>query len=351
MLERPHSTQAGFVKALIIGLSASVAFGVSGAFIKPLLENGWSPTAAVAMRTVVAGLVLAPFAIVALHGKWNTLWRARWRIVGMALVGVAGTQLAYFIAVQRIPVGTAILIEYLAPILLVLFAWATTRVVPKKVVLIGAAVAIGGLVLVVGPGSISGDPVGVFAAFLAAIGAASYYLIAARPSEGLPPVALAATGLLLGSAVLATLGALRVLPFTAAFIEVPFLAGTAPWWVPLGIVAVIGTAIAYAASIMATGMLGSRLMSFIGLLEVVFAALFAWLLLGEALGVVQLLGGVLILAGIAFVHSERPAPIEVVTVVPDDEVDVRAVVGDVVNSSHGQLLGDTDREPAASTPV
>ncbi|MGV8895904.1 MAG: EamA family transporter [Rhodoglobus sp.] len=326
------------MKALIIGLTASLAFGVSGAFIKPLLENGWSPTAAVAMRTAIAGIVLAPLAIKALHRNWGSLWRARWRIVGMALIGVAGTQLAYFIAVQRIPVGTAILLEYLAPILLVLFAWATTRVIPKKVVLIGAAIAIVGLVLVVGPGSIAGDVIGVSAGLLAAIGAATYYLIAARPSEGLPPVALAASGLLLGSIVLSIFGAIGVLPFTASFTDMPFLTGTAPWWVLLGIVAVIGTAVAYATSIIATGMLGSRIMSFVGLLEVVFAALFAWLLLGENLGVVQLLGGLLILAGIAFVHSERPAPIEVVTVVSDDDAELE------LPGSDGNL------ESAASTP-
>ncbi len=326
------------MKALIIGITASLAFGVSGAFIKPLLENGWSPAAAVAMRTAVAGLVLAPFAIKALRGKWGTVWRSRGRIAAMALIGVAGTQLAYFIAVQRIPVGTAILLEYLAPILLVLFAWATTRVIPKKVVLIGSAIAIVGLVLVVGPGSIGGDLVGVFAAFLAAIGAATYYLVAARPSQGLPAVALAALGLLLGPLVLALLGIIGVLPFTAAFTDMPFLDGTAPWWVPMGVVAIVGTAVAYATSIIATGMLGSRVMSFVGLLEVVFAALFAWLLLGENLGALQLVGGVLILAGIAFVHSERPAPIETVTVVSDDEAELD------LPGTDGKL------ESAASTP-
>jgi drug/metabolite transporter (DMT)-like permease len=62
--------------------------------------------------------------------------------------------------------------------------------------------------------------------------------------------------------------------------------------------------------------LGSRLMSFVGMLEVVFASLFAWVLLGEALGPFQLLGGVLILAGIACVRSERraDAPLEAVPV-------------------------------------
>lgn len=300
-------------RGLVIAVGASLAFGTSGAFIKPLFEAGWSPAAAVAIRTLVAAILLAPFAVLSLRGRWSVLWRARWRVLAMALVGVAGCQLVYFMAVSRIPVGTAILIEYLAPVLLVLFAWATTRRMPKTVVLVGSVVAIAGLVLVIGPGALASvDLLGVLFAFLAAIGAATYYLIAARPSEGLPGVALAWSGLLLGSLVLFGLGGLRAVPFVTVFTEVPFLGSTAPWWVPLGIVAVFGTAVGYAASIIATGLLGSRLMSFVGLLEVVFGTMFAWLVLGETLTLPQLLGGALILVGIAFVHSERRtrAPLE-----------------------------------------
>jgi drug/metabolite transporter (DMT)-like permease len=55
-------------------------------------------------------------------------------------------------------------------------------------------------------------------------------------------------------------------------------------------------------------MLGSRLASFVGLLEVVAATFYAWLLLGEQLSVPQLLGGVLILIGIGFVRSEKTDP-------------------------------------------
>ena len=67
----------------------------------------------------------------------------------------------------------------------------------------------------------------------------------------------------------------------------------------------VATAIAYATSIAATEMLGSRLASFVGLLEVVAATFYAWLLLGEQLALSQLLGGVLILVGIGFVRSEK----------------------------------------------
>lgn len=293
---------------VLTGVIASLAFGTSGAFIKPLLESGWSPTAAVAMRTGIAGIVLAPLAIRVLGGRWSALWKARWRILGMALVGVAGTQLAYFVAIQRMPVGPAILIEYLAPVLLVVFAWASTRRMPRPVILIGSLAAIAGLILVIGPGSLTSlDPVGVLFAALAAVGAASYYLIAARPADGLPPVALAASGLLLGSLVCVLLGGVGALSLTATFGAVDVLGMTVAWWVPMGVVGVIGTAVAYAASITATAALGSRLMSFVGLLEVVFAAMFAWLLLGEQLGVVQLVGGALILAGISLVHANETA--------------------------------------------
>jgi drug/metabolite transporter (DMT)-like permease len=77
------------------------------------------------------------------------------------------------------------------------------------------------------------------------------------------------------------------------------------WWIPMLLVAVIATGFAYAASITMSGMLGSRLASFVGLLEVVAAAVYSWVLLGESLGVAQILGGVLILAGIWFVQSEK----------------------------------------------
>ncbi len=331
-------------RGIIIAVFASLAFGTSGAFIKPLLEAGWSPAAAVAVRALIGGVLLAPFAIVALRGRWATLWVGRWRVLAMALIGVAGCQLVYFMAVARIPVGTAILVEYTAPVLLVLFAWATTRKMPRPVVLIGSAVAIVGLVLVVGPSALqSVDMLGVFFAFLAAIGAAGYYLIAARPSEGLPGVALAWSGLVLGSLVLFIVGSTRLVPFEMVFTDVPFFGSTAPWWVPLGIVAVFATAIGYAASITATGLLGSRLMSFVALLEVVFATMFAWLLLGEVSTVAQLVGGALILAGIVFVYSERRSTM------PVEPLEMPAATVPAATEPAATVPAAT--EPAATVPA
>jgi drug/metabolite transporter (DMT)-like permease len=298
------STSAGLVVAVI----GSVSFGTSGAFIKPLLASGWSPTAAVTARVVVGGLVLLPIALVSLHGRWCALWRARWRVTLMALVGVVFTQLFYFAAIQTIPVSTALLIEMLAPLLLVGVAWATSRRIPRALVLAGSVFAVGGMLLVIGPGAIRAvDPIGLVFAFLAMLGCAFYFVVAARPSQGLPPVAFAAFGLMLGGLVLGLLGVTGLLPFAATLEDLPLAGVELPWWVPLVIVAVVSTAIAYVAGITAAESLGSRLVSFVSLLEVVFAALFAWLLLGEQLTPLQLLGGALILGGIAAVRAAGSA--------------------------------------------
>ena len=276
-----------------------------------------SPAGAVTARALVGGLILLPAALFMLRGRWDAVWRGRYRILLMALIGVAGTQLVYFAAVQRIPVSTAVLVEYMAPVLLVLVAWVRLRRIPKAVVLIGSVVAVAGLVLVVSPGGGgSFDVLGITFALIAMVGCAIYYVVAARPSDGLPPVALAAFGLLIGGVALGLVGLTGVVPFTATFGTVDLLGGL-PWWIPLLFVGVVSTAIAYAASITASEILGSRISSFVGLLEVVAATIYAWLLLGEELSWLQLVGGALILVGIGFVRSEKQdakvdAPIEAV---------------------------------------
>jgi drug/metabolite transporter (DMT)-like permease len=112
----------------------------------------------------------------------------------------------------------------------------------------------------------------------------------------------------MGGLLLGLLGLTGVLEFTATFGDLTLLGAITPWWVPLLVVAVVGSALAYVCGITGSALLGSRLASFVGLLEVVFASLFAWILLGEALSPLQLVGGILILGGIAAVRAERTEP-------------------------------------------
>lgn len=292
---------------IALGLAAGLAFGAGGAIVKPLLEAGWSPGAAVLFRVIVAALLLAVPGLIALKFDLRPLWRAKWTVLVYAVIAVAGVQLAFYTALARIPVSTALLIEYLAPVALVLFAWVRTRHVPQLVVLAGSVVAIAGLVLVVGPAGGAIDPFGVLMAGVAMIGVAVYYVIGERDDLGVPPIALAAAGLAIGAVVLGIAALTGLVPFEVAFVEVDFLGSTAPWWVPVLTVGAFSTAFAYVAGIQAIRMLGTRLSSFLGLSEVIFAAIVAWALLGEAIGPVQAIGGLLILAGIVLVRLERSA--------------------------------------------
>lgn len=293
---------------IVVGLAAGLAFGAGGAIVKPLLEAGWSPGAAVFARITVAAVALVVPGILALHFDLRPLWRARWTVLAYAVIAIVGTQVAFYAAIARIPVSTALLIEYLAPVALVLVAWLRSRRAPQLVVLGGSVVAIAGLVLVIGPtGGGALDPLGLLLAGIAMLGVAVYYVLGERADAGVPPIALAASGFVIGAIVLGLAGLVGLVPFAAVFVDVDFLGGTAPWWVPAIAVGLVSTAFAYVAGISAIRMLGTRLASFLGLSEVVFAGVVAWLLLGEAIAPLQLVGGVLILAGIVLVRLERPA--------------------------------------------
>ncbi|GAA1514427.1 drug/metabolite transporter (DMT)-like permease [Agromyces terreus] len=296
------------ILGIMIGLASGLAFGAGGAIVKPLLESGWSPGAAVFFRVLVGAIVLLVPGLIALRFDLRPLWRAKWTVLVYSVVAVAGVQLAFYMSIARIPVSTALLIEYLAPVALVAFAWMRTRHMPQVVVLAGSVVAITGLVLVIGPAGGAIDPLGIAFAAVAMVGVAVYYVIGERSDAGIPPIALAAVGLFIGCLVLGLSLVIGVVPFEAHFGEVAFFGTSAPWWAPVITVGVLSTAFAYVSGIMAIQILGTRLASFLGLSEVVFAAVVAWILLGEAIGPIQFLGGALILGGIVLVRFERPAP-------------------------------------------
>lgn len=298
---------------LIAAVGAAIAFAGSGPFIKPLLEEGWSATGAVFVRVLAAAIVMAPIVAFAVRRDPGVLLR-RWAwVVGYGVLGVALTQLTYFLAVERLPVGVALLIQYLAPVILLLAAWARTRVRPAVLALIGAVFAIGGLVLVINPGGdLRLDPLGLVFGVLAAITVCAYFLIGANVPDDLPPVALIGGGLGVAAVLLGGVGATGIVPFVMDFSGEVALAGAqVPWYVPMTVVVLAGTVSAYVLGVLAAKRLGSRLASFVGLLEVIAAVAVAALLLGEIPTLMQVLGGVLLLAGVIAVRlapdHARPA--------------------------------------------
>ncbi|MET0304093.1 MAG: EamA family transporter [Microbacteriaceae bacterium] len=311
-----QATTRGAASGIALAVSSALAFGLGGIFASPLLAAGWSPGATAFARVLLAAVVLSIPAAVMMRGRWASLWRARWRILAYAVVAVAGTQLAFYAAITRIPVGTALLVQYLAPILLIVVIWARTKQVPARIVLIGSGVSVAGLLFVIGPSGLAGtiDVIGLGFSALAMIGVATYFVLSAVPDDGVPPVALAASGFALSAVVIAAAGVTGILPFVATFETVALAGLSVAWWMPLVAVVLVSTAFAYVSGITAAGMLGARTASFLGLLEVVFATGFAWILLGQALAPVQVLGSALVVVGVVVVKLERSAPVTLSTV-------------------------------------
>ena len=160
--------------------ASAASFGLSGSLARGLMDAGWSSAAAVSVRILLAAVVLAPLAVVQLRGRWELL-RRNLPLVGVyGLLAVAGCQLAFFNAVERMPVGVALLIEYMSPVAVIGWLWLTRGQRPGPRTVAGALLAIAGLALVLD--LVSGtdvDGIGIIWAFGAMVGVTAYFLISA----------------------------------------------------------------------------------------------------------------------------------------------------------------------------
>jgi drug/metabolite transporter (DMT)-like permease len=331
---------------LALALTSAVSFGLSGSLARAMIDTGWSPAAAVAVRVTIAALVLVVPGLAAVRGRTAVLVRNFRTIAVYGLLAVAGAQLMYFLAVARLDVGVALLIEYTAPVAVVGWMWLTRGQRPGPLTFVGAAVAAGGLVLLLDVGGATQvDVIGVLFALAAMVGAATYFVISADDTSGLPPITLAAGGLVFASVVFWLAAALGALPMSMSTEPVAFTGGTVPWWVPVLLLGLVTAGLAYVTGIAAARRLGSRLASFVALSEVAAGLGFAWILLDQQPEALQLLGALFVLAGVVVVKlGEREVLRGTATGRIDD------VLVDVVPGEH-RVGGDDAAAGAGTRPV
>lgn len=308
MTEQAHKTTSSSRSAgIALALFSAAAFGTSGSFARSLLDAGWSPAAAVAARVTTAALILLLPTLWSLRGRGHVVRRNIPLILVYGVIAVAGAQLFFFNAVARIPVGIALLLEYLGTILVVGWMWLRHGQKPRRLTTFGSVLAMGGLIFVLNPSTVGGalNPVGVLWALGAAVGLATFFVLSAKSDADLSPLTLAGLGLGIAAITLLLAGLLGVTPMTASFGQVDFAGRRVSWLVPVLGLSVVAAAISYLAAIGAARALGPRLASFIGLTEVLFAVFFAWLILGEAPTPIQIAGGALIIGGVVLVHVDE----------------------------------------------
>ncbi|MEU1572369.1 EamA family transporter [Streptomyces collinus] len=291
-----------------LALVSAVAFGGSGVAAKPLIEAGLDPLHVVWLRVAGAALVMLPLVV-----RHRALLRRRpGLLAGFGLLAVAGVQACYFAALSRIPVGVALLIEYLAPALVL--GW--VRFVQKRPVTraaaVGVVLAVGGLACVVEVWSGLGfDALGLLLALGAACCQVGYFVLSDQGSdageEAPDPLGVIAYGLLVGAAVLTVVARpwtmdWSVLQGTASMDGRPVAAVVLLAWIVL-----VATVVAYVTGVVSVRRLSPQVAGVVACLEAVIATVLAWVLLGEHLSAPQIVGGAIVLAGAFIAQSSTPS--------------------------------------------
>ncbi len=300
-----HTAPGRYGAGLAIAVLSAASFGLSGSLARSLLDLGWSPAGVVAVRILGAFAVLLVACLVLLRRMtWPTApqWR---RMVAYGVVAVAAAQLCYFSAVQTLSVGVALLLEYLAPVLLIFWHWIRSGRRPATSVFLGAGLAVLGLVFVLDLRSgVTLDPVGVLWGLGAAVGLCAYFVLAEGNDEGtaVPPLLMTTVGAGVGGLVILLVGLTGLLPLEARTGSVVLAGARVGWWLPALLLIGVSAVLAYLTGIVAVRRLGSSVASFVSLTEVIFAVVFAVILLSQQPSSTQLAGGALVLAGIAVVQ-------------------------------------------------
>ncbi|MEU9030064.1 EamA family transporter [Streptomyces sp. NPDC048383] len=291
-----------------LALVSACAFGGSGVAAKPLIEAGLDPLHVVWLRVAGAALVLSPLA-------WrhrDLVRRKPLLLAGFGLIAVAGVQAFYFASLSRIPVGVALLLEYLGPALLLGWIRFVQRKPVTRAAAAGAAVAVVGLACVVEIWSgLSLDPLGVLLGLAAACCQAFYFVFADQGADGedVPdPMGVIAYGMIIGTLVMTVIARpwrmdWGVLSGYASLDDL-----VVPAYALLGWVVLVATVFAYVTGVVSVRKLSPQVAGVVACLEAVIATVLAWVLLGEHLSLPQIIGGALVLSGAFIAQSARPTP-------------------------------------------
>ncbi|HEY7485046.1 MAG TPA: EamA family transporter [Streptosporangiaceae bacterium] len=312
-----HLTARAKAWGLGLAVVSTLCFGSSGAFAKALINAGLTPLQAVWLRVAGAALVLVPLTLV-LRGTagFRAARRSLPPLLLFGAAGVAGCQAFYFVAASRLPVGVAILLEYTGPVMVVGWLRFVRRARVARSAALGVAVALAGVACVVQIwAGLRLDGVGLLAGLGAAAAQAAYFLVAERMGGETDPLVLTSAGFVVGAVVLTVVAAPWSIPWGLLPADVAFADQHAPAWLIAAWIVVVSTVIAYITSVLAVRRLSAPVAAAVSYPEAVFAALFAWVILGERLTPVQLVGGLIVLAG-AFIAQRAVSTKDPVAAAP-----------------------------------
>jgi drug/metabolite transporter (DMT)-like permease len=294
----------------LMALSAGTLFAVNGTVSKVILESGLSSLRLTEVRCAGA---LVGLTVVLLTVRPQSLRAGRRELaflLAFGVLGVAFVQLFYFLAIHRLQIGVSLLIQYLGPLLVALFAhfWLGQRV--RRRLWLALLLALGGLTLVVDLWSgVSLDGLGVVFSLCSAVTFAGYLLLAEHAVGRREPVSLLCYGFLFASVFWAIAQPWWSFPFEVPGRSVSLLGHFShlhlPIWALMLWMVVLGTIVPFFLIVGSMRHISATRAGIVAMVEPVVASLVAYAWLDETLGPTQLVGGAIVLCGIVLAQTAR----------------------------------------------
>jgi len=288
---------------------AATLFAVNGTVSKVILGSGISSGQLTAVRCAGA---LIGLALIAAGTRPRSLRVRTGDLPVLIALGIAlaVVQWAYFFAIHRLDIGIALLIQFVAPIFVALWARFVFHEPVRRRIWAALALSVAGLILIVEiwhGGRLSGP--GVAACGLAAISLAAYFLIAEHGVRRRDPVSLSAWAFFFATIFWSLLAPWWTFPGRRVDDHVSLLGNLASthvhlWLLMLWMV-VLGGVVPFGLIVSALRHISATRVGITAMLEPVVAIVVAWAWLGESLRPVQLSGAALTLLGIGLAQTAR----------------------------------------------
>ena len=286
-------------------VAAATLWAINGVVSKVILEEDVSSQRLAEIRSAGAFVGLALGVVVFAPG---TLRLSRREIPTLVLFGVGGlafVQWFYFVAIHRLDIGVALLIQYLAPLLVALWARYVMKHPVRRRIWVALGLALVGLVFVLGVGGETTlSTVGVVACLLAACAYALYVLVAEREVDVRDPISLTTYGFFFAALFWSILQPWWSFP-AEALDATRANAWDLPVWALVVWMIVLGTIVPFGLLVASLRFVSATRAAITAMFEPVAAIVIAWLWLGEELSAIQLGGGALVLAGIVLAQTAR----------------------------------------------
>lgn len=293
----------------LFALIGAMLFGANGSLTKLIVDAGLTPMQLTQFRTVGTALLAGAVLLVTDRAAFRITRRQLLVMAVLGVFGVALLQASYAAAIQRLPVGIALLLEYTGVLLVALISFLFFKERVKARLWVAIALVLGGLVVVARIWASDLDPIGVLFALGAAVTLAIYFLIGERQISATSPMAVAFWTMLFAAGFWALFsGWWELEPSTfSAPVDVAGAHGSLelPLIVPLLVTVVFGSFLAFAFSFLALKHLTATAAGVAASSEVLFAFAGAWLWLGEGLDPLQSIGAVGVLVGIVVAQTAR----------------------------------------------